>query len=285
MALQQLTSPYPHWLFTDASSGDQIRLVPERGGLLTGWCCGGTEIVYLDEARFLDPSQSIRGGAPVLFPICGNLPNDQLPLADGRVASLKQHGFARTMPWQLSALEDGCGVRLELSHTATTMAEFPFEFLLQLDYRLAPGALEVLLTLHNRSSQALPFSFGLHPYFNISDLTGLKFEGMPEECLNHLQMAPAATAEQLQNLEQGIDLLVRPEASVSLVDIAAKQRLRMELSKPWNLAVFWTDPPRKMICMEPWTGPRQSLISGDSKLELAAGASQELQCRYVVEGL
>ena len=47
----------------------------------------------------------------------------------------------------------------------------------------------------------------------------------------------------------------------------------MELSDPWNLAVFWTDPPRSMVCMEPWTGPRQSLISGDCKLEWPLGNS------------
>ena len=79
MALQQQTSPYPHWLFTDASRGDQIRLVPERGGLLSGWCCGGNEIVYLDEARFLDPSQSIRGGAPVLFPFAATCQTTSCP--------------------------------------------------------------------------------------------------------------------------------------------------------------------------------------------------------------
>ena len=40
-----------------------------------------------------------------------------------------------------------------------------------------------------------------------------------------------------------------------------------------------------MVCIEPWTGPRQSLISGDGKLELAAGESHVLQCRYVVESI
>jgi galactose mutarotase-like enzyme len=285
MALQQLSSPYPHSLFTDSVSGDQIRLVPERGGLLTGWCCAGREIIYLDEARFLDPAQSIRGGAPVLFPICGNLPNDQLPLADGRIATLKQHGFARTMPWQLSALDDGRGVRLELTDTPLTLVDFPFAFLLQLDYRLAPGALEVQVTLHNRASEPLPFSFGLHPYFNVSGLSGLQFEGIPEQCFNHKPMALEPSAEQLQQLEQGIDLLVRPDGDVTLVDVAAGQKLRMELSKPWNLAVLWTDPPRPMICIEPWTGPRQSLISGDGKLELAVGETYGLHCRYVVESI
>ena len=47
----------------------------------------------------------------------------------------------------LSALPDGQGVRLELSDSKQTRSDFPFEFLLQLDYRLAPGALEVSMTL------------------------------------------------------------------------------------------------------------------------------------------
>ena len=284
MALRQETAPYAHSVFT-AENGDLIRLVPERGGLLTGWQVDGREVVYLDLERFLTPGQSVRGGVPVLFPICGNLPDDSLPLADGRTASLKQHGFARTMPWSLSALEDGLGVRLELSDTAETLAAFPFPFLLQLDYRLAPSALEVTMTLHNRADQPLPFSFGLHPYFNVSSLAGTGFAGMPAECFNHNVMAPASTSEQLQLLEEGIDLLVRPDGDVALVDQDAGIKLTMELSDPWNLAVFWTDPPRTMVCMEPWTGPRQSLISGDCKLEVAPGERCSLRNRYVVSSL
>ena len=40
MALRQETAPYAHSVFT-ADNGDLIRLVPERGGLLTGWQVDG----------------------------------------------------------------------------------------------------------------------------------------------------------------------------------------------------------------------------------------------------
>ena len=49
-----------------------------------------------------------------------------------------------------------------------------------------------------------------------------------------------------------------------------------------DLTVIWTEPPRAMVCVEPWTGPRQSLISGDRKLESEPGASTSLSCRYAV---
>jgi galactose mutarotase-like enzyme len=49
--------------------------------------------------------------------------------------------------------------------------------------------------------------------------------------------------------------------------------------------VIWTDPPRPMVCLEPWTGPRGALISGEGRLELAAGESLELGARYRVSDL
>ena len=35
-------------------------------------------------------------------------------------------------------------------------------------------------------------------------------------------------------------------------------------------------------CLEPWTGPRQSLVSGDRELVLEPGTQQTLACRYAV---
>ena len=282
MALIQRDLPYPHWEFSDPSSGDLLRLVPERGGLISGWCCGEREVVYLDLERFLDPAQSVRGGFPVLFPITGGLPTNALPLPQGTF-TLPQHGFARNLPWRMAPLADGRGVALELTDTAETLQAYPFQFLLRLEVRLAPGALEIATTVSNRSAEPMPFSFGLHPYFNLSSLEGVRFEGLPQECLNHLTMAPAATAEQMQRLASGIDLLVRPSGPVRLVDEAAGATLELQPSHPLDLVVLWTEPPRPMVCIEPWSGPRLALLSGDRRIELAPGDSTELHTRYVLQ--
>jgi galactose mutarotase-like enzyme len=179
-------------------------------------------------------------------------------------------------------LDDGRGVLLQLSDTPDTLKAYPFEFLLSMEVRLAPGALEISTTVTNRSGSPMPFSFGLHPYFNLSSLGGVRFEGLPDDCLNHLTMAPASTAEQMQRLEDGIDLLVRPSGPVRLVDEAAAASLELQLSHPFDLVVLWTEPPRPMVCIEPWSGPRQSLLSGDRKIELTPGASTVLNTRYAL---
>jgi galactose mutarotase-like enzyme len=279
MPLIQREAPYRHWEFSDPSSGDLLRLVPERGGLVSGWRCGDREVVYLDLERFLDPAQSVRGGFPVLFPITGGLPDNQLPLPQGTF-SLGQHGFARSLPWQMEPLADGRGVRLRLSDTPETLQAYPFQFQLRMDVRLAPSALEISTTVTNRSDALMPFSFGLHPYFNLSSLQGVRFEGLPDTCLHHLTMAPAPTAEPMESLADGIDLLIRPSGAVRLVDDAAGATLELQLSHPFDLVVLWTEPPRPMVCIEPWSGPRQALLSGDRKIELAPGTSTELNTRY-----
>lgn len=279
MPLIQRASPYPHWEFSDPASGDLLRLVPERGGLISGWRCDGHELVYLDLERFLDPAQSVRGGFPVLFPITGGLPDNRLPLPQGDF-SLNQHGFARQLPWRLEALDDGHGVQLQLSDSADTLRVYPFAFLLSMEARLEASALAISTIVTNRSAEPMPFSFGLHPYFSVSSLERVRFEGLPVDCLNHLSMQPDSTASQMERLADGIDLLVRPGGNVRMVDEAAGTSLELQLSHPLDLVVLWTEPPRPMICVEPWSGPRQSLLSGDRKLELAPGESITLHTRY-----
>lgn len=285
MTLTHEAAPYPHWHFTHPSCGDGIRVVPERGGLVTGWHSGGREWLYLDAARFSDPALSVRGGIPVLFPICGNLPGDLLPLAQGEF-TLPQHGFARDLPWSLEPLADGQGVALTLVDEATTRAAFPFAFALRLELRLAPGTLAIAACVRHTGppeAGAMPFSLGFHPYFSVSDLGAAQLEGLQERCFDHHSLAEDATAAQLSRLGMGVDLLSRPVAStVTLWDRAAGTRVMLETTPPLDRVVVWSNPPRPMVCLEPWTGPRGALLSGDGRLTLLPGESLQLSCRYQV---
>ena len=281
MTLTQKSAPYAHWDFVHPSSGDRLRIIPERGGLVSGWVCGGREILYFDQDRYADHTKSIRGGIPVLFPICGNLPGDVLQV-NGVEYPLKQHGFARDLPWQLQLLEDQNGVRLTLSSSKATLAAYPFSFRLEMEMRPVALALEISITVHNCGDTDMPFSFGLHPYFNVSNLVQTRLMGLAEHCLNHLEMAEAATADQLKLLPEGVDFLCRPAGPVSLIDDSTGVTLELQHQAPLDLSVVWTEPPRPMVCLEPWTGPRQALVSGDRKLVLKPGAQQSLRCRYSV---
>lgn len=261
---------------------DSISACPERGGLITSWISGGIERLYFDADRFADPAKSVRGGIPVLFPICGNLPKNRLDLLEGSY-TLPQHGFARDLPWQLEELRDEAGIRLVLDSNPQTLAAFPFSFRLSLDYKLEPSALEILATVEHRpeSSGVMPFSLGLHPYFAVSSLQAASLEGLPERCLDHHQMAPASTTEQLAQLPEGVDLLADPtDGSVRLVDAGSGQVISLELTAPLDLAVVWTEPTRSMVCLEPWTAPRGSVATGDRRLELEPGQAMQLRCRY-----
>lgn len=127
----------------------------------------------------------------------------------------------------------------------------------------------------------MPFSLGFHPYFQVSDPAAVALVGLPERCFDHLSQGEVATATQLERLGLGVDLLSRPlGAAVTLRDPAAATTLCLEITPPLDRVVVWTDPPRPMVCLEPWSGPRGALLSGDGRLVLAGGESRELVCRY-----
>ena len=100
MTLHPKDYPYPHWELLSIDNDDRLRIVPERGGLITEWRCNGQEILYFDFERFLQKGKSIRGGIPILFPICGDLPNNLLSLPKGEFM-IPQHGFARDIEWKI----------------------------------------------------------------------------------------------------------------------------------------------------------------------------------------
>ena len=259
-------NPYPHWEYSNPQCNALIRIVPERGGLITEWRSEGKELLYFDLDRFLDKNKSVRGGIPILFPICGNLSEGYL--IGGKKYFLKQHGFARGLPWSIGLLKDKLGIRLKLSDTKETRSYFPFFFTLLIDVCLKEKSLQVSVKVYNHSQDSMPFSFGLHPYFQVSNTKKIKIEGLPEKCIDQTNMKVTNSSDQIRILDKGVDFLSYPSSSIKILDYLSRNVIELIHQEPMDTTVIWTDPPRQMVCLEPWTSPRNSLVTGDRKLEV-----------------
>jgi len=266
VSFEKKTSPYPHWEYSNSAFDSLIRIVPERGGLITEWRSEGKELLYFDLKRFLDKDKSVRGGIPILFPICGDL--SQGYLIDGKTYSLKQHGFARDLPWSISLLKDNLGIRLKLSDTSHSRSNFPFFFTLLMDVYLKAKSLKISVKIYNQSQDAMPFCFGLHPYFKVSNLQKINIDGLPKKCIDQTNMKVTNASDQIRILDKGVDFVSYPSSSIKLFDSLSRNVIELIHQEPMDTTVIWTDPPRQMVCIEPWTSPRDSLVTGDRKLEI-----------------
>lgn len=101
--------------------------------------------------------------SPVLFPIVGSL-NNGIYRYSGKEYPMSQHGFARDMEFELlRQTEDALFFVLRASDE--TKAKYPFDFELELGYKLNENNLVVSWKVTNRDSKEMYFGIGGHPAF------------------------------------------------------------------------------------------------------------------------
>jgi galactose mutarotase-like enzyme len=238
-----------------------IKFCPERGGIITNWVSDGNEILYFDEKRFIDKTKSIRGGIPILFPICGNL-NTSSSVFGKDYLQLMQHGFARDSQWQYSFNKNKKSLCLFLNQSKKTKKYYPFDFEVRIEVSLKINCLEFEIMIYNKTEIAMPINLGLHPYFNVSDFENLEFIDYPLNCQNQEKNIISNTLDELNNINLGVDLLMYTSGMSVFRDKILKRQVTLYHPYPFDIGVIWSDPPRRMICLEPWTSPRNSFIDG-----------------------
>jgi len=261
-----------------------IKFCPQRGGVITNWISDGKEILYLDEKRFIDKTKSIRGGIPILFPICGNL-NTSSSVFGKDFLQLTQHGFARDLQWQYSLNENEKSLILTLNESKKTKKYYPFDFELKIEVFLKINCLEFEITIFNKTDNAMPINFGLHPYFNISDFKNLEFIDNPLNCQNQEKNIISNTLDELNNINSGVDLLMYTSGRSAFRDKIFKRQVTLNHPYPFDLGVIWSDPPRKMICLEPWTSPRNSFVDGFRNIMISPNNSKRLDASIQIKSL
>lgn len=267
---------YETYILTDQEAQSKVEVVPERGGIITRWSIQGKELLYLDDERFADERLSVRGGIPILFPICGNLPGNTYAYK-GQNYTLKQHGFARDLPWQVTNQEttNRACLTLVLNSNEQTRAVYPFDFQLLFTYQLKGNTLEIQQQYTNLSNEPMPFSTGLHPYFAVSDKSKLEYD-LPGSHYQDQMTKEVHRFEgsfDLSRDEIDVTFAQLSDTSASVTDAGSSLKLTLGYSNFYANLVFWTVKGKDFYCLEPWSAARNALNTGENLSHLAPGAS------------
>lgn len=146
--------------------------VTDFGAHICSWTTpDGVERLYLSERARFDGKSAIRGGVPVIFPQFG--PNGPLP----------RHGFARTLPWQLTEtkLDDQFAtLTWRLSDNETTLKLWRHTFAAELTASLSPTRLDIELEIENPGGASVDFQAALHTYVRVNEVEHTRLAGLQE---------------------------------------------------------------------------------------------------------
>ena len=112
--------------------------------------------------------------SPILFPIVGALKKDTYTY-ENKSYNLSRHGFARDSIFQIVTKQDD-SVIFSLSSTPASREKYPFDFELEIGYRLIADNLEVNYMVENKGTDVLYFSIGAHPAFKVPLVKGTNYE-------------------------------------------------------------------------------------------------------------
>lgn len=277
---------YQLYKLTDEATQTEVVVIPERGGIVTEWRVQGRDLFYLDRERLTDPKLSVRGGNPILFPICGNLPDDRYEV-EGQSYTLVQHGFGRNLPWTVVGQStDPLSLSVQLVSTEETRSVYPFDFVVTYTYVVEAGSLEVQQRYENTGDRPLPFSAGFHPYFAVTDCDklGLGYD-FPVKEWQSKETGEILPFEGLDFNQDEIDMAFPGVTGsvATVVDPSRSLTLSVEYGLPFKTLVFWTVKGKDFYCLEPWSGPRNAMNTGTDLLVVAPGEVLETWVCYRAE--
>jgi galactose mutarotase-like enzyme len=209
--------------------------------------------------------------APVLFPIVGKLPGNEL-LHDGRRYPLTQHGFARDEPFSVDRT-DASSCTFTLVDNERTRELFPFAFRLDIVFTLDGDRLEVRHTVGNPGDSTLHASLGAHPGF-AWPLPGAASRADHTLSFPHEESAPirridgdgALLPEALPTPVDGAVLPLADElfAEDALIfdHLVSRSVAYTAPGAPtitvdfldFPLLGVWSKVPGEFVCIEPWFG-------------------------------
>ncbi len=239
--------------------------------------------------------------SPLLFPICGRLFEGKYDY-EGQTYEMNLHGFARHADFTF--VGGGADfLNFRLSSSPELRRQYPFDFCLNVEYRLAGDTLRLRAEIVNTGDVTLPATFGGHPGFNVP-LDGGEFtdyviefseECSPDQILFSDACLNTGRRRALPPVK-GKTLALRHDLfdhdAIFMSRVANRVTLKSEKSAR-SVSLYYPDMPylglwhkprtqAPYVCIEPWCGlpaydgERDDLAVKNDLFRIPAGSSKQV---------
>jgi galactose mutarotase-like enzyme len=274
----------------------EAQFVPEANMLCRSLVHEGVELLHAGRGVEAYARRGKTMGIPLLHPWANRLARPgyaaagkevTLPAPEGRYGldpnGLPIHGaLPGLLRWEVldTGARDRVSARLDW-RAPELMELFPFAHELRIDALAGDAGLELVTTLRATGEDAVPVSFGYHPYLRPpGDAPRADWQvalGASERLVLDDQMIPTGATRPLDPRSFALDasswddglagLTAPPEFSVS----AGPRTLTVIFDEGFPFAQVFAPDGQDFICFEPMTAPTNALVDGGALTVVAPG--------------
>ena len=278
----------------DDTANTEVILVPSRGGTLVSFKNNDEEYIYLNGENFFDeaiPPERPRCGNPVLFPTVGLCEEDSF-IFESEKYPMPIHGIVQHQKWEVinSDTREGASVTIEAKADEETKKQYPFDYSVQITYTLVKNKIYLRQKYINNGQGQMPFGFGFHPYFKVSNIKNLKWQ-IDAEGIKHKNEDEFVSVPKDIVLPYGTvsyTVFENAKNKASFIDTVYNTQVTVNFDEHFPNLLLWCLCDKGFICIEPWntmpntinTNPANILSKGQF---LSAEISIEIDKKHIYD--
>lgn len=210
-----------------------------QGAHLLSWKpAGEEEVLWLSDITPFKNGVALRGGVPICWPWFGPAAQKELP----------SHGFARNLPWTLSAHnedENGVVLTFELHSSEASHQYWPHEFTLYARFKIGKTC-EMELEAHGDFET----TSALHTYFNVGDISQVKVSGLGDTFIDKVNGGEQGKlSDGVQTFPDRTDRVYLNAEACSLIHDAGLKRCIEVVHHHHSNVVGWNPGPALSVSM------------------------------------
>ena len=255
----------------------QAEVVPNHGGMIAQLWLNGREILRLDRGA-LENAPMAAGGIPFLFPFPSKTRDDRYHM-NGRDYYMPMHGLLKNAPFAVKCASENAVTPWTCGNPVWMEANYPFDFYLELTYRIEGNSVFLIAEIQNRSANPLPHYLGWHPFFKADDKRALRLKHSMRTHYDYVACKDDEMPSLADLSRSWDDVFHTPEQlMITLENPVDGYAVRMRFDEAFQAMVVctWVEG---CACVEPWCGIPDSINNGRFVQWIPGGAT----ARYTME--